>query len=243
MSNVLSPAAVTPDVPAPSHDSVRMSPVRVLTGAFLAMALAGVMAERQSAPSGTLSLPASPAPVYAGLILMEWGLAYYVWKVGLRRSAASLRMLIGGGWRSTRAVAVDVGLGLATWAAWSAVSLAWQAWWGSDPAASLQSIMPQTPLEVALWILLSVSAGFSEELVFRGYLQERFQALTGNAAVAVLLQAALFGVSHGYQGGRRCLRITVYALVFGALTRWRRSLRPGMVAHAWTDLAAGLLRI
>lgn len=240
MTNVLAPAIAPTSAPAPSHDSIRMGPVWVLTGVFLVMALGGAMAQRQSAQGGALAAPARPAAVYAGLILMEWGLAYYVWKAGLRRSPASLRTLIGGRWGSLRAVAVDVGLGLATWAAWSAVSLAWQAWWKTDPAATVQSLLPHSPLEVALWILLSLSAGFSEELVFRGYLLERFQALTGSAALAVLLQAALFGVSHGYQGVRRCLRITVYALVFGGLARWRRSLRPGMIAHAWTDVASGL---
>ena len=241
MSNVLSPAAAPASAPAPSHESVRMAPVWVLTVVFLAMAIGGAMAQRQSAPSGTLSPPASPAAVYAGLIVMEWGLAYYVWKVGLRRGAGSLRALIGGRWRSWRDVARDAGIGLSTWAGLSAMCLLWTRLSGADPAASLQSLMPRTPLEVALWIVLSLSAGFSEELLFRGYLQERFQALTGSAALAVLLQAALFGVSHGYQGLRPCLRITVYGLLFGALARWRRSLRPGMIAHAWTDIASGLL--
>ena len=241
MSNVLSPAAIPASTPAASRDSIRMAPVWVLTGAFLVMAFWGAMAQRQSAQGGALAVPARPVAVYAGLILMEWGLAYYVWKVGLRRSAASFRELIGGRWRTWRNIAADVGIGLLTWAGLSAFSLTWIRLAGADPAATVQSLLPQRPHEIALWIVLSLSAGFSEELVFRGYLQERFQALTGNAALAVLLQAVLFGVSHGYQGVRCCLRITFYGLVFGALARWRRSLRPGMIAHAWTDIASGLL--
>jgi membrane protease YdiL (CAAX protease family) len=226
---------------AAPNDSVRMGPVWVLTAAFLTMALWGAMAQHQAPQTGTVALPASPAAVYGGLILMEWGLAYYVWKVGLRRSGASLRALIGGRWGSLRDVAVDAGIGLATWAAWSVVSRAWVAWSGADPAASVDSLLPHHLHEVALWIALSASAGFSEELVFRGYLLERFKTLTGSAVLAVVLQAALFGVSHGYQGVRSCLQIAVYGLLFGVLATWRRSLRPGMLAHAWTDVAAGLL--
>jgi hypothetical protein len=37
-----------------------------------------------------------------------------------------------------------------------------------------------------------------------------------------------------------CLRITGFGLLFGCLAEWRKSLRPGMIAHAWTDIFAGL---
>ena len=90
-------------------------------------------------------------------------------------------------------------------------------------------------------MLLSISAGFSEELVFRGYLQRQLTALTGRASLALLLQAAVFGVAHGYQGTRACLSIAIYGVLFTLLALWRKSLRPGMIAHAWTDIAGGLL--
>jgi membrane protease YdiL (CAAX protease family) len=249
MSNVLSPpVAAGPNAPAAKNpvaaqDPASMWPVLVLVAVFLVAALAGALAQRQAAQADTLPLPASPAKVYAGLLLMEWGLALYVWRAGLRRRPGSLREMIGGRWRGLRDVAVDGGIALAAWAGWSVVARLWEAWSGPDPAASTLSLLPHRPHEVVLWILLSLSAGFSEELVFRGYLQSRFRTLTGSAALAVILQAALFGVSHGYQGVQSCLRITVYGLLFGGLAAWRRSLRPGMLAHAWTDVAAGLLRI
>jgi hypothetical protein len=31
-------------------------------------------------------------------------------------------------------------------------------------------------------------------------------------------------------------------MLFTLLSEWRKSLRPGIIAHAWTDLASGLLR-
>jgi membrane protease YdiL (CAAX protease family) len=249
MSNVLSTTAAPANTPAPanaagpSRDAARMGPVWVLIAVFLAMALWGAMAfQRRAEPGGTIALPASPTAVYVGLILMEWGLVWYVWKAGLGGSVRSLGALVGGRWGSARDVVVDVVIGLATWTMFGLASSAWVAWLGAGSAASVQSLLPRRPHEIALWILLSMSAGFGEELVFRGYLQERFRVLTGSAWLAVLLQAALFGVSHGYQGVDPCLRITVYGLLFGVVAGWRRSLRPGIIAHAWTDIASGILR-
>ena len=96
-------------------------------------------------------------------------------------------------------------------------------------------------MEISLWIALSISAGFCEELVFRGYLQRQFAALTGSNVIGLLLQAALFGVSHGYQGVAATVTIALFGVVYGSLALWRRSLRPGMIAHAWSDIWAGWL--
>jgi CAAX protease family protein len=237
MSNVASEPVTRPHSPA----SIR--PMLVLIGAFLVMALWGALMQHRDAGAATLSLPASPTAVYCWLIALEWALVVYVWRAGLARSGASLRDLIGGRWSGPRDVAVDAAVGLAAWGAWTLAGRMWLRWANPDSAASVDSLLPHRPHEVALWIVLSISAGFSEELVFRGYLTQRFHALTRSMPLAVLLQAAVFGISHGYQGIRNCLVISVYGLLIGWLAAWRRSLRPGMLAHAWTDIASGLLRI
>jgi membrane protease YdiL (CAAX protease family) len=54
------------------------------------------------------------------------------------------------------------------------------------------------------------------------------------------MQAALFGVSHGYQGPGASARIVAFGSLFGLVALWRRGLRPGIVAHALTDIIAGL---
>jgi len=98
-------------------------------------------------------------------------------------------------------------------------------------------------VEIVVWIAVSLVGGVAEEIVFRGYFQRQFEALTQSRWVALALQAVLFGVSHGYQGVSACLKITVIGVLFGLLALWRRSLRPGMVAHVWTDIASGIFRI
>ena len=124
-------------------------------------------------------------------------------------------------------------------------------WWHTALLAALfivlaiggaRKFLPRGVLEASLWVGLSASAGFAEELVFRGYLQRQLAALTRSPWAAWALQSALFGISHGYQGAVACAKIAIYGALFGALAIWRRSLRPGMLAHAATDILAGLFR-
>jgi membrane protease YdiL (CAAX protease family) len=211
---------------------------------FLVMAAGGALFQQRAAAHGsTLPAPSRPTMLYLSLIAMEWGLVLYVVRVGLRRTGTSLREVVGGRWSRPRDVVRDVVVALATWGVWTLFSWLADRAAGPDHAASVRSLLPRHPIDLALWVALSLSAGFAEELVFRGYLSQQFGALTRSTGLALVLQALLFGISHGYQGVRSCATITVYGLLFGALALRTRSLRPGMIAHAWTDIAAGLFRI
>jgi len=59
--------------------------------------------------------------------------------------------------------------------------------------------------------------------------------------IGILLSAAIFGASHGYEGPQRMVQIGVFGLMFGVLAHFRKSLRPGMIAHAWHDSFSGLV--
>lgn len=216
----------------------------ILIAIFLALAVAG--ARFQQGQGRLAPSPGSHArvvPIYLSLLVAQWGLFLYVWRGALKGSTPALRELIGGRWRGVRDVAVDVAFGLGFWAVWSLFSVAWNRALGHGPATSVETLMPHGPIEASLWVALSLSAGFNEELVFRGYFRRQFEAWTGSAWVAWGLQAVLFGIGHGYQGAMACLKIAFYGALVGLLATWRRSLRPGMVAHAWTDVAAGLMRV
>ncbi len=102
---------------------------------------------------------------------------------------------------------------------------------------------PQRALEIICWILLSISAGICEEVVFRGYFQRQFQVFAHSIWIGWILQAVLFGISHGYQGTASCLRISAIGALLGLLALWRSSLRPGMITHAWMDIASGIFGI
>jgi len=47
-------------------------------------------------------------------------------------------------------------------------------------------------------------------------------------------------VGHSYEGAWAVAKITAYGILFGLLAAWRRSLRPGMLAHAWSDIFAAV---
>jgi len=99
-----------------------------------------------------------------------------------------------------------------------------------------QGLLPQGILESLAWLPLALSAGFCEELAFRGYLQKQFQAITGSAGWAILIQALVFGMGHLYEGVAQVARIMLFGVLFGLLALWRKNLSPGMIAHAWSDI-------
>jgi len=93
-----------------------------------------------------------------------------------------------------------------------------------------------------LWISLSIfSAGFGEEMFFRGYLINRINDGLGRSilatAVAIVLPALLFGYGHMYYQGLRGLITTgMIAITLGVLfIAYRRNLWPLIIAHAAVD--------
>jgi membrane protease YdiL (CAAX protease family) len=175
------------------------------------------------------------------LIAGECGLIYYVWKGALRPSGITLMQFIGGRWNNAGAICLDVILAFGLFALWQGISFLWERWLGAGHAASISPMLPRGITEGVLWVLVSISAGISEELVFRGYLQRQLTAWTGRTSLALLLQVTVFGIAHGYQGVRNCVAIAMYGTLFTLVALWRKSLRPGMIAHACTDIAGGLL--
>ena len=240
----MSTYAIAPESPPAPRLIAPLAHTIALVLLFVVMAAGGALFQQRAAAHGaTLPAPSRPTMVYLSLIAMEWGLVLYVVRVGLRRTGTTLREVVGGRWSGPRDVLRDVVVALTAWGVWTLISWTASRAAGPEHVASVGSLLPHHPIDVALWVALSVSAGFAEELVFRGYLFTQFRALTRNTGVALILQALLFGISHGYQGVRACAMISVYGLLFGALALVTRSLRPGMIAHAWTDVAAGLFRI
>jgi membrane protease YdiL (CAAX protease family) len=110
----------------------------------------------------------------------------------------------------------------------------------TEMARKLMEMAPSGGLEIAAWGVLCLIVGFSEEFVFRGYLQSQGILLLRSAVFGVLLSALVFGAAHGYQGIRGMCLITVYGALFSGITLFRRNLFPGMIAHGWHDFATGL---
>jgi membrane protease YdiL (CAAX protease family) len=95
---------------------------------------------------------------------------------------------------------------------------------------------------MALWVVLSVTAGICEEAVYRGYLQKQFMALTKSVPAGIFFPALAFGAAHSYQGWARASLIGVMGAMSGILAYWCGSVRPGMIAHTLQDVLGGFVR-
>ena len=181
---------------------------------------------------------------YAVSITAEWLVVAFIgWGAWLK--GASLRTLMSEnspGWRS---VVRDLGLA-AAFLVFSNVVLGIAASLLSrvmHPSSNeaIKSLLPQTGWEDAVFLVLSLTAGLCEEMIFRGYLQRQFAAWTKSVAAAIAVQGVLFGLGHAYQGWAHVILIAIYGCLFGLLARWRKSLRPGMMAHFLQDGVAGMV--
>jgi uncharacterized protein len=191
--------------------------------------------------------PLRLVPNYSLSIAYEWVLAGIAWW-GLRMRNIPLRQLMGEmrpGWRGWLA---DLGAALLYWVvALMLLSFVAQAILLSsgsrvDPRKIgdvTQKLAPSTAFEMVLFLMLSISAGICEEIVFRGYLQQQFGRAGGRIWIGVVLSAIVFGGAHGYEGIAGVVLIAAYGAMFGVLALLRRGLRTGMMAHAWHDSVSG----
>jgi len=185
--------------------------------------------------------------LYYTTMVMEWLMVLYIWW-GLRlRRETKLRELIGGRWSKPEDFLMDVALAVG-FRIVSAVILAVFAFalggvhLGNTKELQdrLQSVYLDGLTEQLVFQLLCVTAGFCEELIYRGYFQKQFSLLLRSSWIAIVLQAVIFGASHAYQGVVGMLIVGVLGFLFGIFAHWRKSLRPGMIAHFSQDSIAGL---
>jgi membrane protease YdiL (CAAX protease family) len=88
---------------------------------------------------------------------------------------------------------------------------------------------------------VAATASFCEELIFRGYLTRQFRAWTGSPVFAIVVQGVALGLIHGYYGYKTLVVIMVEGCLLGLFAHWRKSLRPGMLAHELEDVLGNLV--
>jgi membrane protease YdiL (CAAX protease family) len=206
----------------------------------LAVIVALVFRGRIQAEHMRMMANADHIRLYKRTILFEW-LTLALVLVGVWLHGSSLLTVMGDRWRSVSQFFRHAGIALlflvATITFTSMVGAH-----GSAGDQATQFLLPQGRIEIALWVVLSITAGICEEAVYRGYLQKQFIALTRSVPAGIILSALAFGLAHSYQGFARASMISVMGAMGGVLAYWCRSVRPGMIAHALQDVLGAFIR-
>jgi membrane protease YdiL (CAAX protease family) len=176
-------------------------------------------------------------PAYWGSLATLWLLGTAAWLVGTRDGGSAAIGLVPLPWLS--AVAWTGGL---TFGAMVIIlifrEIAERA--GVDESPLLRELMPRTGEEKRVFALLSVAAGFGEEIAYRGYAIPVLAPLVGVGGAAAL-SSVVFGALHGYQGWLGTARTAAMGgfLAWGFLASG--SLWPAIAAHTAIDLVAGIV--
>ncbi len=101
----------------------------------------------------------------------------------------------------------------------------------------VEMFLPQEMFGKFMWIIMSFTAGFCEEAVFRGYLMTRIRMI-GNFpswTIPVILSSLIFGVPHLYQGFAGVVVITVLGAIFAISYIRYKTIWPAIIAHFFLD--------
>jgi hypothetical protein len=100
-------------------------------------------------------------------------------------------------------------------------------------------MLPRTRREMAVFSGVSLTAGFVEEYLLRGFCLAMVARVTGSMWLGAAVTTLSFGMAHIYQGPRGAMRATALGAALAIPVVVTGSLLPSMVAHAATDLVSG----
>jgi membrane protease YdiL (CAAX protease family) len=110
--------------------------------------------------------------------------------------------------------------------------------------AVTEKIMPRNFREKWFFSALAVTAGISEEFLYRGFVFMAFYRMTVNYGppdmAAGILSSVWFSFAHLYQGRRGLITTFVVGAILVSVRIWTGSLIPVMAAHIGIDLMAGI---
>jgi len=195
-------------------------------------------AYQHSLPNANLPGLSQRLSSYFTVLAEEWLAVLLIW-LPLRRQNLALNSLIRGSWRSLGSFFKDLGIALGFLVIIIPLGSGLAYLLGANKNPALANLVPKTGVQLVVSLALAATAGFAEELVFRGYLTRQFSAWTGKVSFGILLQGVAFGLAHGFYG-KAMAAIMVYGWLLGLLAYWRKSLRPGMLAHWLQDTIANV---
>ena len=186
--------------------------------------------------------PGTHTRAYRRAILGEWLFAIFaimIWATHARPWRA-LGLTMPHGWRlALSLVIVLAAAALMTLQLWSVARLSVERRIAARPKlGAVAFMMPRTRQDEWWFIALSVTAGFCEELLSRGYLPWFFAPWLGTVG-GMALAVVLFGAGHAYQGRSGAIRAGIVGAVMALIVLGTGSLIPAMIFHALIDVGGG----
>lgn len=203
------------------------------TQALVALMLAVAAAGTAIGASTTTATGQASWSDYAPLTIVNAALSIYVCRVGLPSNRFSA--WFSHGRYDARRLLTDSALALALALLLISAENGLQARLGMPESTAAHALLPITASAKVAWFCTAALVGFSEELVYRGYLQRQLGAVSRQPLFGIVAQALLFGIAHGEQGPWAVARFAVYAVALGGLAAARKSLLPGIMCHVAID--------
>lgn len=177
-------------------------------------------------------------------IVSAWvsvGVGAVLW-VSSDRSWTSLGFTVPDGWRLWTSIVLF--LLLVFYHAYAAVAVARsseaQEGLRQQMSGALPAVLPRTRTELYWFSAISLTAGFCEEFLFRGYFIWVFSAWLGWWGAAAM-SLPFFAIGHIYQGWSGVLRTGILGAIYTLLVAIFDSLWPSIALHALVDLGSGIM--
>jgi membrane protease YdiL (CAAX protease family) len=134
--------------------------------------------------------------LYEHTMVFQW-VVFVLVIVGVWLHGTSVYEVLGEHWRGLQQLVTDAGIGFLLLLASIMVPAIFGLHSQSSADLATKFLLPRSGAEIAGWISLSLTAGICEEVLFRGYLQKQFAALTNSAVIGITISAVLFGIGDG----------------------------------------------
>ena len=111
----------------------------------------------------------------------------------------------------------------------------------------LTYVIPLNWSEFKHYIFLACAAGFSEEIVYRGFLIHYIlyigHDLPYSEVYAIAIPAIAFAISHRYQGWWAVSKISLIAILLGIVYYYSASLLIVIIIHILIDIISGIMGV
>jgi membrane protease YdiL (CAAX protease family) len=180
--------------------------------------------------------------LWSSWMIMLWTLVaagVVVWLIEAR-ALGSLRLITPHGWRLWGAIGLVLALAMTYGRTVLRIARSKGQKRIKLANSHVEKLSPHTRSELGWWVALSLSAGFCEEFIFRGYLIFAFQPLLGLWGAAAF-SVVVFAVAHAYQGVKGILGTGIVGGLLTLVVLISGSLLPAIALHALVDISQGLV--